>query len=347
MSFVVDQTPATGAAALFNLLTAALTPVGGPSFAWTVPTSGSGTGGVYAQLGNVISSASVLTNAAAWFVLQLPAYQVSPYNASASLYRQLCFQRGADNASWRVKYSARAKFVQGTPAPGQTPSAADEQVLLGGGTDGAPTYGTLFPADGTYRQQACVLEGQSGFWMVTYPQGNPTPNGCFLMDPLAVGSYATDDAGYSLEQDPVVLYLRTGGDTLAAASLASESTGPRGWLKYGAVGASFVRLPAPFLAVYDAAVAVQVAAPGGLPQNAVGGGFDDFLPTYVRRAALGGTTSKKGDATLWRWSGTAGLASGRVLDGVDAQGNVTSSAWVVFRDVLLRWDQQTPAVVDG
>lgn len=347
MGFVVDQTPATGAAAIFNLLTTALAVVDGRPSAWSVPTSGTGTGGVYAQLGNVISSAAVLTNPGAWFVLQLPPYATSPQSGAVYPFnRQLSFQRGADNTLWRVKYSARAKFTSGG-GPAVTPSAADQVVLLGGGTDAAPTYGTLLPADGTYRQQACVLEGRSGFWMVTYPQGNPTPNSCLLLDPLAEGSYAVDDAGYAIEQDPVVLYQRTGSDTLAVASLASEGTGPLGWLKYGTTDQAFVRLPAAFLAVYDAGAAVQVTAPGGLTQNVAGGAFDDFLPTYARRAGLGGVTSKKGDATLWRWSGTAGLASGRVLDDLGAGGDVTPAGWVVFRDVLLRWNGVSKAVIDG
>lgn len=319
--------------------------------AWKALQSGGGIGGRYTICGLIQTSAADFQVAGSWVALRTPYYLTSPRPNDGTVYhRQFTFQRGTDNTLWRIKYSARAGFTGGTPSAAETPSATDEQILLGGGTDAAPTYGTLLPADGTYRMQILSYDNGlvPGFYLLTYPKGNPTPNACFMLDPLAPGSYPVDDAGFSLEQDPLVIYLRTGADTLRAASLASESTGFLGWLNYGrstAPAQAFTRLPAGLVATYDGAAALQVAIPRGLNQGVLVDGLDTARGTYLRRAALPGTTARKGDASAWLWNGIVGAPQG-VLVGQKTLGGTTNPYfWLSIGDVLLRWDGFTKTVM--
>ena len=73
MAWWVNQTPATGDAAVYGFVDMLLHPTGAAP--WTVPTSGDAS--VYAQSGNVIASAASLVPGA-WLVLRSPAYYVSP-----------------------------------------------------------------------------------------------------------------------------------------------------------------------------------------------------------------------------------------------------------------------------
>ncbi len=347
MPYALNQSPATGAEAIWIFAQTATTPLPATDTArWKFGPTGGGTGGVYSVCGSVFTAAAQLANPYAWFVLQGPGYVTSPAPAGGlQYYRQLCFQRGASNASWRFKYSPRAGFSGGTPSPTVTPSATDEQILLGGGTDAAPTFGTLLPADGTYRMQVNVYEDSYGFYLATYPLGNATPNACLMMDPLLPGSYPLDVAGNSYEQDPVVIYQAQGASTLRAATLASESTGPLGWLNYNQPGALWTRLPCALLAMYDSGAALQVAIPAGLAQSSLTADLDVGRGTYARRALLGSTTGKKGDPGQWRWNAIAGVTSGSLLGQLDAYGGMSPYYWLVLGDALLRWDCVTTQVI--
>ena len=55
------------------------------------------------------------------------------------------------NLLWRVKFSYSAGFTGGTPGATRVPSATDEGLYLGSGTDAAPTGTAMFAADAGYR----------------------------------------------------------------------------------------------------------------------------------------------------------------------------------------------------
>ena len=323
--------------------------IGDPCSAWSAFRSGTGPGGAMTLCGLLQTSAADMAVAGNWVVMQSPPYVTSPAPPGGATYRrQLCFQRGADNTQWRITYSARAQFIQGSPGPGVTPSAADEQIILGGGTDAAPTFGTLLPADGSYRLQINVFQGAwvPGFYFVTYPLGNPTPNACLMLDPLMPGSYPVNVAGFALNQDPVVIYQATGVNTLRLASLASEATGPTAWINYLRTVApvqTYARVPASFQGCLDSLGAAQVVIPQGLAQSVLDDQLDTARATYAKRAALGGTTGRIGDAQTWRWIGEVvgggQLVSQRVGVGVEPY------YWLPMGDVLLRWDSHTSSVV--
>lgn len=317
---------------------------GDPCSAWSVASSGTGPGGTMTLCGLLQQSAADLAVEGNYFVVQSPGYMTSPAQTNSQYRRQFCFQRGSSNALWRVKYSARAGFTT-APAPGVTPSATDEVIILGGGTDAAPTYGTLLPADGSYRLQINVFQagGLPGFYLVTYPLGDPTPNACLMLDPLAPGSYPTDVAGFSLEQDPVVIYQATGANTLRAATLASEATGFTGWINYTLPSQVYTRVPAAFFGTYTALGVARVVMPAGLAQTVISDSIDTGRTFYSRPAALGGTTGRIGDMNLWRWNGQA-IGGGQLIAQKTGAG-VEPYYWLTMGDALLRWDSQTSTVL--
>ena len=139
------------------------------SVGWIHQASGDGLAAVSTTPGN---GNDVLThetsgangfNISAWFVLQHPG--------SA---RQLCFQ-SADPLlpQWRLKYSFSAGFTGGAPDPVTTPSATDEQFILGGGADASPTYSNWLTYGGDLHGLYCHMAADDaapyGFWLAGYP----------------------------------------------------------------------------------------------------------------------------------------------------------------------------------
>ena len=158
----IENVPATGAVAVFNIkemLKAA---------GWTVDESSDGT--TYNNSGDEISSGAAgaggLDNTNAWFRISNPdgvEYTV---------------QRTNTNQNYRVKCSPVATFTGGSPGATQTPSATDEGVILGGGTDAAPTGEAWFGgASGTYRHKGGADDASPyHFWSGTFPTGGGTQN---------------------------------------------------------------------------------------------------------------------------------------------------------------------------
>ena len=191
-AYLVNQTPATAAVAIYNLKTQLK--AGG----WTVPRSSDGT--TYNSSGDQISSGSSgangMDNARAWFVIQEPA----------SPSRQFCFQRdnttGANTSyKWRIKYSKGAGFTGGSPDAVTVPTATDEQFLLGSGT-GTTVFAALFSlaTDGGFRHQI-VVDGASRYGWASFAWINTTgvPTHGLFYDPITSGTAA--------DVDPSVLYL--------------------------------------------------------------------------------------------------------------------------------------------
>lgn len=93
----------------------------------TVLRSGTGTAGTYSAVGDLLTSGAVADTALAWCVVRLP-----------DGIQQYCVQH-VSGLLFRIKYSPAAGFVGGSPDEDTTPTATDEQLVLGTGTDAAPT----------------------------------------------------------------------------------------------------------------------------------------------------------------------------------------------------------------
>ena len=129
---------------------------------WTVRTGS--TGSVYSVAGDPISSLGQL-GAGAWWVQSGHGFA----DSGAVHRRELCWQVNG-SGQVRAKYSPRAGFTGGSPSATQVPSATDERVFLGGGTDASPTYVTLWPSSGAWAQ-ARFDESTDATLIFTYPVG--------------------------------------------------------------------------------------------------------------------------------------------------------------------------------
>lgn len=198
--YKVNFSPSTGAEAIYELKNV-LTGSG-----WTVISSSDGN---TVSNSDLITSPTTMTNQNAWFVIQEPI----------GSNRQWCFQRTTSNLSWRVKISVNAGFSGGNASEAIVPSATDEGIIWGSGTDASPTGATLFDADNTYRFHIIADDtgiGPTGnktwgFWAFSNIAGDTSNSGLgtiICQEPLAVGSYpaltGSRAATTSGEADPAV-----------------------------------------------------------------------------------------------------------------------------------------------
>lgn len=210
----VNGLPGNGAIAIFDMV-AFLVTVG-----WIVEEDSDGTTheadvpGNGRQTTSGGAGANGLDNVEAWIRMSDP-----------SGARELTLQRLTNAQVWRVKYSALDKFVGGTPGPTETPSALDQAIVHGGGTDAAPTGLTLFntPGVGIGRWHIVAFDnansrGVYSFWaFATDVAGSAVDTGIMMnaIDPSTipplVGTRAVPITG---DADPVVMmvgYLSGGG----------------------------------------------------------------------------------------------------------------------------------------
>jgi hypothetical protein len=219
--FSTNNTPATGAAAMFLILGRLI------AAGWVVKSSSDGT--TYNSSGNQISSGGSggggLANNSAWFRVQDPGTR-----------REYVFQRGTSNPNWRVTYSPLAKFVTGSPSATQVPSASDSQTLLGAGTDASPSFSAFFGTDGAYRFSCAaqsvgtaVQPGGIGTAITAYPffsvgwtigaGASSQTHGMFIMSPDPVTS-AVFNSG---DTDPIFNYVGASSSSVFGSDIVGGS----------------------------------------------------------------------------------------------------------------------------
>lgn len=214
----VNLAPATGSVAVFTICEML------KQNGWTVPSSSDGT--TYNSSGDQIttgaSGAGGFANASAWKRLRSP-----------DGVREITIQRTTTNVLWRVKLSHSAKFSGGSPGATQTPSATDEAVVKGSGTDASPTGATSFGTDNTYHLHC---GGDTAFpynwWYecTASSGGAHQSHGWFVY--MQRGTYDYRD---------VAPYFIDFGDTAAPGASNFNGT-PIGssWFKKGLAGETFV-----------------------------------------------------------------------------------------------------------
>ena len=197
-NFSVNNTPATGAVAMFQLVTALV------AAGWSQVDSGDGLSLHSAgAVTSGASGASGLGNSAAWVRMAAPAV--------SGQVRELVFQRGTTNdRGWQIKYSASALFSGGSPTFSLAPTSTDEVYMIGAGTAATP-LASWFPVDGGFRWHiACG--GSAEFYsfnaFAVLTGSTSLQNGLFL-DVMATGSYPSADV------DPAVMYV----SAIAASSV--------------------------------------------------------------------------------------------------------------------------------
>lgn len=331
-SFSTNQTPATGSIAMYLFLSTLVTA------GWTKVKDSDGT--TYSSSGAQITGGATgahgLDNNNSWFVLKAPAVNAQQ--------RSFCFQRGTSNLNWRVKYSYTAGFTGGSPAATQTPSATDEQILYGGGTDASPTFQAMFAADGSYTFNVCAGDttvGYSFYWMA-WLSGNLNSNGrVMLMDVLSSGSYSSSDV------DPA--FIHRGTVTGASAILSGNEIGHQGvingWAYYKNGGIP-TWLGTILMNVADTIVTgISIAGSGGpgyggstygLSANSWDGNDDGFPTMYGRTKSPGTANGFKGCGMMMRMM-TVLRAAG---DTLSLDGGTKN--YIYVNGQALPWDGSTP-----
>lgn len=310
-TFTTNQTPATGAVAVYTTI-ARLIAAGWTKIKDSDGTTYSSSG---AQVTSGASGAGGLGNNNAYVNLRWP-----------SGTREIVFQRGTSDTSWRITYSPTA-FSSGSPAATVAPSSANSAIILGGGTEASPTFSTWFGTNASYRQQVGADSASPyGFWMACYPSGGGSPNAGLVFDPVA--SVPAEDT------DPLVLHIATAsGSAFLQAGLGSNTTATTvsracGWLGFG-LGGAFVAIPA-----CNYAAGGSTIAPSGLPSNPHNS-KDDCIPIfYMRRAAETTPQGYKGVGSLLYWLGTARATTS----------TINNKARIVIGDVSLPWDGSTTPI---
>lgn len=176
------------------------------------------------QVTGPATGANGLNNSRAWVRMQDPDGR-----------REWIFQRGTvGDYSWRCKFSESSRFTGGSPAATVVPSAADEAILSGAGSDASPTFATIFNSSaGSYRAHAICQDAAVGdvyeWFLLGTPNAGGDPTGGFACAALAVGSYPSADVSPCVHIGYQSSTPYGGGANYA-----------RKWYRYGLSGAAFV-----------------------------------------------------------------------------------------------------------
>jgi len=327
----VNNIPATGAEAIF-ILKELLKSAG-----WTVPKSSDGS--VYNSGGDQIShggsGAGGMANSSAWFVIREPGG-----------LREWCFQKGsASHLVWRVKVSSHSLFVGGAPDATHTPTATDQQILVGAGTDASPTFATTFNADGSYAWHVIADNApigtavpSYGFWAFSALTGSNDVYTLIMQEPMMIGTFPELSSGTRAapvlgDPDPVIYMCMYSVDSVVLSGSniwqGHPPTGPQGWYKMNYVGGSFTAFEGfEWRGLYDTSRNC-----GTNPYN----GADDCLPVVIGRTAItGAPVSYKGICHFLRYA-----AVNRPAPGYPNTLNLAADARAYAQSFLIPWENNT------
>ena len=330
--------------AWFTFKTQAIASTLAPQQNWTIVTSSTGSGGVYAQSGDVITSASSLNNLS-WFVMKGKGI----LDGGTIYYRELCFQFDA-SGNVRITYSPRMGFVAGSPSTTQVPTALDGQLLYGGGTDAAPTFTALLPSGGVW-MQGRFSETDDAFFVLTYLVGGSAPTCLFYLE-TTPPVYTI--GGSLIDKDPCVLYCSTGLNSATKTNLASVQRGAFGFLSLDVTLSSlWCRLPGTYRAALDDTDVPLATLPGAVttppsPYFPVPVYQQETLryerPTWLSGTVEPGdngnanTVGEKGEGCYIRWAGST-FAVPQLVGLVNAgAGTATSNVVLAAASLFFPWE---------
>jgi hypothetical protein len=327
-SYTTNQTPATCAVAIYNLKTLL------KSVGWTIPRSSDGTSynASADQISSGASGANGMDNAKAWFVITDPANT-----------RQFCFQRQTSvgvNTSylWRVKYSKGAGFTGGSPAATVTPSATDEQILLGSGTDASPGFAAFFgtTADAGLRHNL-VADSANGYGFASFAWVNTSgiPTHGLIFDPMIAPPTADTDP-YAIYINGIISSSANGG-VAGTGNFQYESIlrNNAKFVGYTPAGVWSTSIFGCTLMVSNAGT-YKLVGPSGLNANA-DTKDDAFQIPVIYFNTSTNLGDWKGFSTLMYWSSVI-RSTGATLSTTGTKDRV------IVCDISLPWDGSTPTV---
>jgi len=307
----VNQTSADGAVRVWDLIETML------AAGWTMPNASDGTTMAANRVTGPGSGANGLGNSRAWVRLQDPGGKT-----------EYTIQRTTTNSTYRIKRSVAAKFTGGAPDATTTPTATDETIVKGAGTDASPTGYGMFGT--TNSRHHCMAEntGYYDFYMIQYPAGGGACNGIFMQD-------TAESFGGVLDTDPVVIIVGdTVGNLSMSQNIAANSATPG---TYGYLGATFAPMRMQSIVSTNSNTGFYSSQVGVNPYT----GDDDLVPVFPGRvsgdAAPNGT---KGKTTKFL-VGSVQRASGDTLSVLSARDRiVVMGTWTV----TLPWNGDVPLV---
>lgn len=305
-TYLVNTLPATGAVAIYSLIATLITS------GWTKESDSDAT--TYSAVGTQVTSgatgANGLGNTNAWVRLRSPA---TNGGSVVNQRRELTFQRGVNNRGWRIKYSASAGFVGGSPSATQTPSSTDEVFMAGGGTDASPTFVSLtwMPADGTYQYNVVAGGADENYSFVAWCASIGVSIGCgtsIFLDVMMSGSYPTSDV------DPAVMYCSSATLNNAFQEVISATNFPTA----NATAPALARAWLGATSSAGAAISATNSQNVGILMNCLHGASswnfkDNLLPAVWGSNNASPPKGIKGISTLFK-TGSVARGSGDTLD---------------------------------
>lgn len=300
--------PTTGAEAAFEMKEVMVTA------GWTVMYSGTGTGGTHGA-SDLIIDGTVLEGTRAWFRIRHP-----------DGIRELIIQRINGNMLWRVKFSLAAGFTSAPTGGGSidedhTPSATDEEDILGGGTDNAPASSAMFGSDGTY-QWKVGADDTSPYNVYAFglPTGGGIVNATWIIETLSQLQITDADGTYIYIKKTTPTYINLWSDASGGYCFAPSAT-PTIWTNYGA------------LIYYTDATRIIPSSMGSNPIS----GEDELFPVPFGRKAGVSNSGYKGISIQLKWTGTS-RSSGDTLT------VSTTRDRIIFGDISVPWDGSVPVI---
>jgi hypothetical protein len=180
---------------------------------WTKVKDSDGT--TYSSSGTQVTSgaagANGLGNNSAWVNMKMPGS-----NKSYTIQRNAA----GGNTTWRIVYSPSVGFTSGSPSATQVPSASDGIIMLGAGSDAAPTFAALYQADAGYRLE-CAADNAApyGFWSIGFPIGSNVINNAshvFALDAMRTGTNISSDT------DPYVTHATTSANGVLGSNFTTN-----------------------------------------------------------------------------------------------------------------------------
>lgn len=277
---------------------------------WSILSSGTGTGATYSSSGDLITVSNA-ANTRSWFRAK--------HDATG---REMAWQYATATGP-RIKLSPSAGFVGGSPDYQTVPSATDEMVMKGSGTDASPTHsGVAITGVPIWH---CIGDAETGAWAVvghaTTGSGAGLPTVQWFFDPLVPGTYPTEDPApfvFQVWAAAIDLWsVSAGWITNTSSDQCPGSRGPNGlvyampMLRYGEAS---LRIPGSLIDPYSGK---NIAWP----------------VMYGREGAALAGAGYKGRSSIFRWAGRRGLYGDRVT--------INGEHFLVVGDVLVPWPDAT------
>jgi hypothetical protein len=231
-----------------------------------------------------------------------------------------CVQRGSSNQAWRIKVSRAAGFTGGSPSATQVPTATDEQVFMGSGTDASPTGYTFLYTDGLYYSTFGIdTTAPRRLWWE-----------CHVVAGSTLCSLLFRDVLVPTEPSDADVFIRgfagSGVSNISASTLASAATGTPTSAPYymGYVPTAGTPTTVTHIPMTQDSVTSTPTFPGNTGTLLISGKDLLLAPRYQRASSLGAPVLLKGDSTLFAFCG-ANRGNGDLLSVASAGDRVCFS----------------------